>query len=100
MPALSGVRGEGDGPRLYQAGELQISVEVQADPERPDHNQLFGILADPTSAVWQAHVWQAGVHVDSTAVDSLGNFSFAALPKGDYELVLESEGLSIHIQEI
>ncbi len=99
-PALSGVRGEGEGPRLFQAGELQISVEVQADPERPDNNQLFGLLADPTNAIWQAHLWQSGAHVQSTAVDPMGNFIFSALPPGPYELVLDSEGLSIHIQEI
>lgn len=103
-PALSGVRGvrgPTDGQSIYTVDDVQIILDVEADPMQPDRKVILGLvlgLEEPQSAV--AHLWQAGRHVAETVVDELGNFMLADLPPGEYELILSNEKSEVHIQTL
>jgi hypothetical protein len=99
-PAFASTRGQEEGPYLFQAEDVQIAIEIQEDAERPDRKALLGLVigADPggmTAKLWQAEQMRATV-----TVDSLGNFTIAPLEPGEYQLILSSSQMEIHIQPV
>ena len=101
-PTATAVRGdESEAPRIYQADEVQVIVEVETDAERPDRKTVIGLIIGPEeSPGLEAHLWQVGQRVESAPVDDLGNFVLPALLPGEYELILAGPKLEIHIQHI
>jgi hypothetical protein len=99
-PAYAGVRGAEEGPRLYQAGEAQIAIETQEDPEQPDRRVLLGLITGMETPGWQAHLWQAAECIAQAPVDELGNFVLPNLAPGAYELILVGPEAEIHFQEL
>ena len=101
-PAYAGTRGDESGaPLVYQADDVQVIVEVEADAERPDRKTVLGLVVGLDEASdFKAHLWQAGQRVTTTAVDELCNFVLPGLLPGEYELVLAGPKLEIHVQRV
>jgi len=99
-PAHAGIRGEEDGPCIYQADDVQTVIEVQDDAERPDRKGIFGLVTGMDTGEMQAHLWQADQRVAVVPVDELGNFVIPNLAPGSYELILSSPEVEIHIQDL
>lgn len=99
MPAFA-VRGGENGPLIYQAGDAQLTIEIQDDPEKPGHRLILGLVFGVELAGMQAHLWQAGERVTTVDVDELGNFIIPALIPGTYELILSGPAVEIHVQDL
>jgi hypothetical protein len=99
-PACAGLRGEEKGPRLYQADDVQVVIEVQDDAEQQGRKVLLGLLTEIDSHDFEAHLWRAERLVATAAVDELGNFVISGLAPGIYELILCSLEVEIHIQTL
>jgi hypothetical protein len=106
MPALAlrgagaARRGANDGPLVYEAGDAQLTIVVQDDPEHPGHKSLLGLVLGVETADLQAHLWQNAQLLATTAVDDLGNFALTRLQPGPYELILTGGGVEIHVQQL
>jgi hypothetical protein len=100
-PAYAGLRGAGDEPLIYEAGETQISIEVQEDALHPGYWAIVGLLSDlGEEPATHAGLWRDQRAVASAQVDEIGNFSFASLEPGDYELFISGAQLDIHVQSL
>jgi hypothetical protein len=97
--ALRGKRGEPQ-TRLYEAGEAQLSLEVQQDPDSPAEHLLLGLLLGVTTENVAAFLWHGEQQVGTVAVDELGNFTFSSLETGRYELLISGPAFEIHVQEL
>ncbi|MEJ2600936.1 MAG: zf-HC2 domain-containing protein [Anaerolineales bacterium] len=95
-----GLRGEVSGVHFYQAGEAQISLEVQDDPSTPGRKALVGLVLRDEAAELQAHLWQADQAVARAEVDELGNFTLHELEPGQYELFLSGPDVEIQIKDL
>ncbi len=100
VPIPAGLRGEREGPHLYQAEGIQIAIETQPDPQAPGSLVLLGLVTGAEAAGWEAHLWKGNRVVTTAAVDELGNLVIPGLAPGQYELFLTGSGIEIHIQEI
>jgi anti-sigma factor RsiW len=102
VPVPVGLRGEEGGPFLYQAGDVQIAIEIQEDADRPEHRALLGLVTGIDAGGSQVSLWQADKLVRTVEVDEAGNFYVAGLAGGSYELFLTSPELEVevHVQEL
>ena len=99
MPAFA-VRGGENGPLIYQAGDAQLTIDVQDDPEKPGHRSILGLVFGVDVADMQAHLWQEGEPATTMDVDELGNFIISGLAPGTYELILSGPAVEIHVQTL
>jgi hypothetical protein len=99
-PAVVGVRGADEGPRIYEADDVQLSIEVQPDPDRPTRRGLFGLVLSAEPEKFRAHLWQQGTHITSVPVDGVGNFVISGLEPDSYELILDGPGVEVHVQDV
>lgn len=100
-PALAGLRGDAGGPLVYEAGDMQISIEIQGDAEHPGYLALFGLLINLNNGHnTLAELWNEEGLVVDTPVDAIGNFAFHQLTPGLYELFIASEMIDIHIPDL
>jgi hypothetical protein len=99
-PAFVGTRGQEEGPYLYEAEDVQIAIEIQEDAERPDRKALLGLVIGADPGGMTAQLWQAEQMRATVTVDSLGNFAIAQLEPGEYQLILSSPQMEIHIQPV
>lgn len=99
QPALA-LRGQEDGPLLYEAGDAQLTLEVQDDPEKTGARTILGLLIGVETVETAAHLWQDAQKVAQVAVDEFGNFVFAGLVVGRYELIVSGPDFEIHLQEL
>jgi hypothetical protein len=100
-PAYAGLRGAEEGPLIYQAGELQVVIQVHEDANRPGRQTIVGLvtgLSDPQTVT--VHLWQAGQQLLTGPVDDLGNFEISDLAPAGYELILSGPETEIHIQDL
>jgi hypothetical protein len=88
------------GPQLYEAGEAQLSLEVQPQPDSPGRYTLLGLLLGVEPAGITAHLWQADQPAGTAEVDEIGNFTLGPLERGRYQLILSGPSLEIHVQEL
>ncbi len=104
MPALAGVRGATNGPLLYEAGDVQVSVEVQDDAAAAGRKSVLGLVTGADAAGWQATLWlesgPVAELVQSVRVDELGNFVFDGLSPGTYALSLRGDAVEVVVQEL
>jgi hypothetical protein len=82
---------------LYQTGDLQISLDVQEDVEKPGHRSIVGIITGPDVHLLSVDLWQEDEHLDTTPVDETGGFTLPALLPGMYELIIKGADVIIHI---
>jgi hypothetical protein len=112
QPALA-LRGQDNGPLMYEAGDAQLSLEVQDDPEKLGARVILGLLIGVetvetpalsgdlrSQAEVMAHLWQAAQKVAQVPVDEYGNFVFTGLPPGAYELIVSGPDFEIHVQKL
>lgn len=100
QPAMAGVRGSVDGPRYYRAGELQVAINTERDPDNPGRMILFGALSAPKGSGWQVMIIYNSELIDECAVDSNGNFFFANLKSTTYSIQLINEAQEIILPEV
>lgn len=96
-PALA-LRGEVEEPLMYEAGDYQLNLEIQEDPARPGRKAILGLVVGVEALAFQAQLWQNGRRLQETTVDELGNFVFAGVPSGTYDLILSRLTAEIHVQ--
>lgn len=99
QPALAW-RGQDDGPLMYEAGDAQLTLEVQDDPQKAGARTILGLLIGVEPVETSAHLWQETERVTQVSVDEFGNFVFAGLPPGTYELIVSGPDFEIHLQEL
>ena len=102
-PALApayALRGEGAGPLLYQAGDVQISIEVQADAAHPGRRLLLGFAIGIEIADLEACLAQEEQPVATVPVDELGNLAVPNLAPGTYHLILRGPTIEVHVPEL
>jgi hypothetical protein len=97
QPAFA-VRGVERPPRVYEAGDAQVVLEVQDEPSTT--RTLVGLVlgVDPTHLT--AHLWQGDDPVKSAEVDELGNFILANIKPGTYQLIVSNTELEIHVPSL
>lgn len=104
MPSLAGVRGEGNGPLLYEADSVEVSLEVQDDAGGAGRKSVLGLVTGADADGWQATLWQEdgplAELVQTQEVDDLGNFVLEGLLPGTYSLTLRSADVEIVIPEL
>ncbi|MFO7537650.1 MAG: hypothetical protein R6X32_06270 [Chloroflexota bacterium] len=90
-PALAGVRGQAD--MVYQAGPVQLVLDVDDDPQQPGHKSLTGLLLGLPDGNWLARLWptEESSQEWETAVASDNSFLFDGLPPGHYSLLIRSQ---------
>lgn len=99
-PAYAGVRGGEEGPRLYQAGDAQIVIEVQDDAMQPGRKALLGLIMGIEPRDLVGHLWLGDQAVAQAPVDELGNLTITNLAPDSYELILKGPGLEIRILDL
>lgn len=99
QPAFA-VRGDDAGPLMYEAGEVQLTLEVRDDPDGPGLKSILGLLFGAEPIELTALLWQDGRPAAETAVNDLGNFVFHSLSPGVYDLILTGADLAIHVQDL
>ncbi len=95
-----GTRGDNGPERVYayQAGDAQVSLEIQEGPE--SRWTLLGLLLGVDLQGFQAQLWQGGEPLGISEVDELGNFVFSVPNLGSYDLILAGPEGEIHIQSL
>jgi len=100
-PAFMPVRGEGQEPLIYEAGEVQVMIEIQQDTDQPDHWMILGlVIGSDFPQELKAHFWAAEQRLATVPVDELGNFVLPNILCGRYELMLSGPEIDIHIQDL
>lgn len=99
-PAFAAVRGEKEGPRLYQAGEAQVDIEIQDDTLRVGRKTLLGLVTGIDAGELVAHLWLADQQVVQVPVDELGNLVIPGLVPGSYDLILSGPEVEVHIRDL
>jgi len=97
-PAFTGLRGDEDEPFIYQAGNVQIVIDIQDDAEQPGRRTLLGLITGLKSNGFMMEAYQAEKIVATTFVDEIGNFAFSHFLPGTYDLILLGPDTKIHIQ--
>lgn len=100
-PVPVGIRGEEAGPYVYKADDVELTIEVQKDAERPDRKVMLGLvigLENPQE--FRVHLWQAEEPRTTVPIDELGNFVIAGLAPATYELIVSGPEVEIHIQDL
>ena len=85
---------------MYEAGDAQLSLEVQDDPERPGRRSILGLVLGIATDHVAVQLFQEGAVVTAVALDDLGNFTFTGLEPGKYELTLSGQDIEIHIPDL
>lgn len=99
QPALA-LRGQDNGPLMYEAGDAQLTLEVQDDPQKAGARTILGLLIGAETVETAVHLWQEAQKVAQVPVDEFGNFVFAGLSPGTYELIVSGPDFEIHLQEL
>ncbi len=94
-----GVRGGGDEPYVYEAGDAQIVLTVEAD-EQPGQHTLLGLVIAAEPHELLAQLWHAEQLVASAPVDAAGNFILPGLGSASYDLVLRRDNLEIYVRDV
>lgn len=95
-----GLRGEESKVSHYQAGSVDLSLEVQDDLEQAGHFSIIGLISGVPAGDVRVYLWQEGRLVLETSMDELGNISFSGLESGIYNLILVTESMEIHVENV
>jgi len=99
-PLALGLRGESSGQKFYQAGDAQITIEIQDDPGTPGTKQLLGLVLGITTPGMSVQCLRAGVELSDSPIDELGNFVLTGLEPGKYDLILRNDEVEIQISDL
>lgn len=98
-PAFA-LRGDDQGPLMYEAGEAQLTLEIQDDPQQPGQKSVIGLVLGINPTAWQVHLWQNDKLLDAVPVDELGNFTLNKLSPGGYKLILLGPDAEIQVPDL
>ncbi|MCP4419047.1 MAG: hypothetical protein GY805_20720 [Chloroflexi bacterium] len=98
-PAFA-MRGNSTGPLMYEAGETQLTLEIQDDPEKPGHKSILGLVLGIESNDVEVNLIREGEVVTAVTLDDLGNFTFSGLESGKHELILSGQSIEIHVPDL
>ena len=98
-PAFA-VRGDENGPLLYEAGDAQLTLEIQDDPQQPGQKSVIGLVLGIDPTAWQVQVWQNDKLLDAVPVDTLGNFILNDLSPGGYKLIVTGPATEILVPDL
>jgi anti-sigma factor RsiW len=98
--AWAGVRGQESGARMYQADDVQVTIDVQEDPRDPARRVLLGLVIGMPLAGMEAHLYREDEHIRSVAVEEAGNFILPGVEPGRYGLSLRGTNMRIEIQDL
>lgn len=98
-PAFA-LRGDEPGPYMYEAGDAQLSLEVQDDPEHPGRKVILGLVLGIDAQAVEAKLIEGDEVVTAVSLDPIGNFIFTSLEPGIYELILSGAAVEIHVQAL
>lgn len=96
-PAFA-LRGEADGPLMFEAGNYQLTLEIQDDPANPGTRTILGLVIGGADLLKRVELWQEGQVIQETTIDELGNFVFAGVQPGSYDLILSQVAAEIHVK--
>ena len=104
LPALLGARGDEPTLQLYQVGDVQIGLEIVADPSS-GRQQLNGMITGDDLTNLLVHLWRGDQLLTTAAVDPLlGDFHFTNLPADqpavEYELIISAQQTKIRLPPI
>jgi hypothetical protein len=99
-PAYAGLRGGEEGPRVYQAGDAQIVIEVHDDAMQLGRKALLGLIMGIEPHDLVGHLWLGDRLVAQAPIDELGNLAITNLVPDSYELILKGPDLEIQIQNL
>ncbi|MBK7897544.1 MAG: hypothetical protein IPJ90_22215 [Anaerolineaceae bacterium] len=94
------VRGGDTGPLMYEAGDAQLSLEVQDDPEHPGRKSILGLVLGIDTANVAARLLQADKEGTAVPLSPGGNFAFTNLAVGPYQLIITGPDIEIHLPEL
>jgi len=100
QPALAGLRGGDETPRVYSADPAKVMLEVHPDPDHPQNKVVLGLVTGVPAQGWKVHLRQAGGLVAEDMVNELGNFVLRGIPSASYELILSGPETEIHLQAV
>jgi len=98
--APAGVRGGDGGTLLYEAGPLQIALEILPAPGSPGRSELLGLISGGDSEGLTTLLHADGRQVAAADVDPAGNFVLSDLAPGTYTLTLRGPGLEVQVPEL
>lgn len=98
-PAFA-LRGSDTGPLMYEAGDAQLSLEVQDDPEHPGRKAILGLVLGIETTNVEAKLLRGDVVETAVSLDELSNFTFTNLLAGTYQLLVVGPTTEIHVQEL
>lgn len=98
-PAFA-LRGSDTGPLMYEAGDAQLSLEVQDDPEHPGRKSILGLVLGIETDNVAVRLFGANGEETAVSLDPGGNFSFTNLATGSYELLVSGPDFEIQITEL
>lgn len=96
-PAFA-LRGELEGPLMFEAGSYQLTLEIQDDPANPGFRTILGLVIDGEERLQKVELWQDGRPIQQTTLDELGNFVFAGVKPGSYDLILSQIAAEVHVE--
>ena len=99
-PAFGAVRGNAGQPERYQADDIPIIIGVHDDNDDPGFKMVLGLIPGISLRGFTIEMYQAENLIASTVVDEIGNFLFARLVPGRYDLVLPGLVVQIRIPSI
>jgi hypothetical protein len=98
QPAFA-VRGGEQAPRIYEAGDTQIVLEVQ-QTATPATKTLVGLILGTDTADLTAYLWRDDETINSTEVDEIGNFVLSNVESGNYELIISGAEMEIRVSAV
>lgn len=99
-PGFGGLRGEGEEPFIYQAGQIRIVIEVQDDVEQMGLKTLLGLVTGLETNDFTIQMSQGDNVIATTSVDEIGNFIISHLAPGHYKLILNGPNMEIHVPSL
>jgi hypothetical protein len=100
-PAFAGIRGAADEPRIFQAEDIQIAIEIQDDIEQPGRRAVLGLLtgSDDLNS-FEVELWQEGNLINTVPIGNTGNFILPHLPAGGYQLLIRGPKVEIYVVDL
>ena len=100
MPIFTSVRGEEEGPLIYQVDGIQLAIEIQDDTDSPGHKVVLGLVTGLDSIGLNVTLRQADQIVATASVDNACNFVIPHLEPGSYQLIFTRPEMEIHVQSL
>ncbi|GAB4579217.1 MAG: hypothetical protein Fur0022_19550 [Anaerolineales bacterium] len=98
LPAY-GERGAIETPFIYEAGDIQIAIDVQEDNLHPARKAIIGLISGAPSKDFEVTVWMEGGQPMMATVDELNYFKVDNLVQGEYEVLIRGPKLEILVQK-